>query len=289
MREGKFPPWLKRRLPAGENMLEVMRLLRSQELHTVCEEARCPNLGECFSNRTATFLILGDTCTRGCGFCSVTSGNPAPVDENEPTRIKNAVENLGLKYVVITSVSRDDLVDGGAGHFANVIRAVRQIRPQPLVEVLTPDFNGDIDAIRTVALEMPDVYNHNLETVRELYPKVRPRADYRRSLDLLRTIKDEFNGVVTKTGVMVGLGESVEQLRELFYDVAQVNCDMITIGQYLKPAQGKIEIAEYYTPDEFNNLRNMALKSGIKYVFSGPFVRSSFMAGEAYLALQHRP
>jgi lipoic acid synthetase len=286
MRAGKLPPWLKRRLPASGNMLEVIKQLRSQDLHTVCEEARCPNLGECFSRKTATFLILGDACTRGCGFCSVSFGDPVPVDEDEPERIKNTVENLGLKYVVITSVTRDDIADGGAGHFANVIRAVKEIRPQPMVEVLTPDFNGDIDAVRTVALAMPDVYNHNLETVRELYPKVRPKADYHKSLDLLAAVKTEFDGMITKTGVMVGLGESIEQLKELLNDVARVNCDMITIGQYLKPVAGKVEVAKYYTPGEFDRMRDMALESGIKYVFSGPFVRSSFMAGEVYSALQ---
>ena len=289
LRAGRLPPWLKKRLPTGGNMLEVMRLLRSQELHTVCEEARCPNLGECFNRKTATFLILGDTCTRGCSFCSVGSGNPTPADDGEPARIKSTVENLGLKYVVITSVTRDDLDDGGAAHFANVIRAVREVSPQPMVEVLTPDFNGNIDAILTVALASPDVYNHNLETVEELYPIVRPKADYRRSLDLLKTVKDKFDGIITKTGVMVGLGEDIEQLRKLFYDVARVNCDMMTIGQYLKPSPGKIEIAKYYTPGEFEDLRDLALESGIRYVFSGPFVRSSFMAGEAYSALLHRP
>jgi len=269
-------------------MLEVIKQLRSQDLHTVCEEAKCPNLGECFSRKTATFLILGDACTRGCSFCSVSFGDPVPVDEGEPARIKSTVENLGLKYVVITSVTRDDLADGGATQFANVIHAVRDIRPQPLVEVLTPDFRGDMDSIRTVALAMPDVYNHNLETIKELYPKVRPGADYQRSLNLLRIVKSQY-GMVTKTGVMVGLGESVEQLNELFSSAAQANCDMITIGQYLKPAAGKMDVVKYYTPQEFDDLKDMALESGIRYVFSGPFVRSSFMAGEAYSALQHTP
>ena len=277
---GPKPPWLKVRLPAGGAYGEVNRLLDGLALHTVCQEAECPNKGECFHSRTATFLILGDVCTRGCRFCAVSKGAPAPLDWGEPERVARAVEALGLRYAVITSVTRDDAPDGGAGIFAEAIRAIRRRVPGCKVEVLVPDFLGSEEALRTVMDARPDVLNHNLETVPRLYPAARPQADYARSLNLLCRAKGTAPDALTKTGLMLGLGETLDEGRAVMADLVAVRCDLLTLGQYLQPSRAHLPIERYVLPEEFAALAREGEAMGLKHVEAGPLVRSSYHARE---------
>lgn len=279
VRERK-PPWFRARFPAGERFEEIRLLLRDRSLHTVCEEARCPNIGECFNSGTATFMILGDICTRACGFCAVTSGRPAAIDQLEPLRLAQSVEALGLDYAVITAVNRDDVADGGASIFAACIRAIRHRRPGCEVEVLIPDFEGNRDALATVVEAQPAVLNHNTETVAELYPRVRPKGRYARSLELLRRVKELDSTMLTKSGLMVGLGESVDQLHRTFADLRQQGCDLLTVGQYLRPTPKHLPVVRYWHPDEFAALREHGLSLGFAHIEAGPLVRSSYHATE---------
>ncbi|RJP30269.1 MAG: lipoyl synthase [Actinobacteria bacterium] len=275
-----MPRWLHRPLRAGRNMHEVDAILRGLDLHTVCESAKCPNRMECFSCRTATFMLLGDVCTRNCSFCSVAKGMPGAVDAGEPEKVAQAAARLGLKHVVMTSVTRDDLADGGAHHFAAAIKAVRHHLPEATVEVLTPDFQGDTEALQVVLEESPEVFNHNLETVEALYAVVRPQAGYERSLELLRAARGISPQTRLKSGLMVGLGESRDQLRGTFGDLAHAGCDMLTIGQYLRPSREQLRVERFLSPVEFEELRRLAEDAGIHQVASAPFVRSSYRARE---------
>ncbi len=254
--------------------------MRSHGLHTVCEEARCPNVGECWNSGTATFMILGDTCTRACGFCAVTSGRPDGLDVLEPFRLAQAVETLGLDYAVITSVNRDDLADGGAGIFAACIRAIRDRTPNCEVEVLIPDFEGNWDALAEVVRARPVVLNHNTETVPRLYPRARPKARYERSLELIRRVKLIDGSMTTKSGLMVGLGEGLQELTETMRDLRAHGCDLLTVGQYLRPTKKHLPVARYYHPDEFNEIAQMGREIGFVHVEAGPLVRSSYHASE---------
>lgn len=278
----KKPPWLKRRIPAGGTYQGVRAILRRSKLHTVCQEAQCPNLGECFSRGTATFLILGDRCTRSCRFCAVEHGPSGPPDPDEPARVAEAVQSLDLQYVVITSVTRDDEADGGAGLFAETIRAIRRRMPGTRVEVLIPDFQGDWAALKRVVEARPDVLNHNIETVPRLYAAARPQAVYRRSLDLLEEVRKIDPAVPTKSGLMLGLGESGEELRETLRDLLDVGCRMLTLGQYLSPSKEHLPVERFLPPEEFAEWRQTALDSGFTEVASGPFVRSSYHARELF-------
>ncbi|MBI2919425.1 MAG: lipoyl synthase [Chloroflexi bacterium] len=278
----RLPPWFKVRLPGGPGYLSVQRLLRDQKLHTVCEEAHCPNIGECFESGTATFLILGDTCTRNCGFCAVGSGRPLPPDPQEPENVARSVQSLGLKYAVITSVTRDDLPDGGAGVFAATIRRIRELCPACRVEVLIPDFRGSAAALSQVMAACPDVLNHNVETVPRLYPRVRPKAVYQRSLEVLSKAKALSADALTKSGIMVGLGETREELRQAMADLRSTGCDLLTIGQYLRPSSSHLPVERFYTPEEFVALRDEAMSLGFRQVESGPLVRSSYHAARTY-------
>jgi lipoyl synthase len=275
----RLPAWLKRPLPRGNEDFFTQNLLRELNLETVCENARCPNRPECYSRRTATFMILGNVCTRPCGFCSVPRGEPEPPSDDEPERLAEAACRLGLRHVVITSVTRDDLPDGGADYFYRCIQAVRQRLPAA-VEVLTPDFQGNRQAIDRVLEARPDVYNHNMETVPRLYRKVRGRADYQRSLDLLAHVKRSAPGLVTKSGLMLGLGETAGELLDTLADLRAVGCDMLTLGQYLAPTLKHIPVARFVAPEEFDALAVLARSLGFTHVASGPFVRSSYHAGE---------
>jgi lipoic acid synthetase len=275
----RLPSWLKRKLPRGNGNFYTEGLLRELRLETVCENARCPNRPECYARRTATFMILGNVCTRPCGFCSVPRGTPDPLEDDEPERVAEAAFRLGLRHVVITSVTRDDLSDGGADHFCRCVLAVRR-RTGAAVEVLTPDFLGDTRAIDRVLEARPEVYNHNLETVPRFYRKVRGRADYRRSLDLLAHVKRTSPETVTKSGLMLGLGEAYEELLETFADLRDVGCDVLTMGQYLTPTLKHVPVARYLPPDEFDAIAALARKLGFRQVVAGPFVRSSYHADE---------
>ncbi len=274
------PEWLKARAPVGENYHNLKRLARSLGLHTVCESAQCPNIGECWRHKTATFMMLGNLCTRRCGFCAVPKGRPEPIDFDEPRRVAQAVAALGLEHAVITSVNRDDDNLGGARAFALVIEEIRRQAPGCRVEVLIPDFQGDEGAIRTVVEARPEVLNHNTETVPRLYRVVRSGARYERSLELLRYSKELNPTGVTKSGVMVGLGEETRELLEVFRDLARVGCDILTIGQYLRPSRDHLPMARLYTPREFAELKTEALRMGFRHVESGPLVRSSYHAHE---------
>ncbi len=276
----RLPPWLKRPLPAGEAQAETRRLVHGLKLNTVCTKARCPNLSECWARHTATFMILGDKCTRRCRFCAVATARPDPPDEGEPERVAEAAAHLGLRHVVITSVARDDLADEGAGHFARCIAAVRGRLPEATVEVLVPDFHARPACIQTVTTAAPDVFNHNVETVPRLHALVRPQAKYARSLATLRLAKEQRAGLKTKSGIMVGLGETRAELLEVCRDLRAVGCDLLTIGQYLMPARGAghVPVARFYPPDEFDELGALAKKMGFAAVASGPFVRSSYFA-----------
>jgi lipoic acid synthetase len=276
----RLPPWLKRPLPAGEAQAETRRLIHGLRLNTVCAEARCPNLGECWARRTATFMILGDKCTRRCRFCAVTTARPDPPDESEPQRLADAAGALGLRHVVITSVARDDLPDEGAGHFARCIGAVRERLPEATIEVLVPDFHARPECVQIVTAAAPDVFNHNLETVASLHALVRPQANYERSLATLRLAKQQRPTLKTKSGVMVGLGETRDELRQVFADLRAVGCDLLTIGQYLMPARGAghLPVQRFYPPSEFDELSGLAKEMGFAAAASGPFVRSSYFA-----------
>jgi lipoic acid synthetase len=275
----RLPSWLKRSLPRGNENFFTQNLLTELRLETVCENARCPNRPECYSRRTATFMILGNVCTRPCGFCAVPRGLPLELEDDEPERVAEAAVRLGLKHVVITSVTRDDLVDGGADHFRRCILAVRR-RTRAAVEVLTPDFLGDRNAIARVLEARPEVFNHNLETVPRLYRKVRGRADYQRSLDLLAFVKEQAPEIVTKSGLMVGLGETTEELMHTLADLRKVRCDTLTLGQYLAPTLKHLPVTRFVPPEEFDELAALARSLGFQQVASGPFVRSSYHADE---------
>lgn len=276
----RFPAWLKKRVPASLNISATKEILENLGLNTVCQGARCPNLGECFAKKTATFMILGDTCTRDCRFCAVKGGKPQPVDPQEPENVAEAAKRLGLKHVVVTSVTRDDLPDGGAGHFAATINCIRRKLPEAVIEVLTPDFKGMKTAIATVVEAKPDIINHNIETVPRLYSKVRPQADYIRSLKFLEKIKELDATIFSKSGLMVGLGESKEEVIQTLKDLKQAGCDIVTIGQYLQPSKQHLEVYEYIEPQVFEEYKAIGMELGFKYVASAPYVRSSFNAKE---------
>lgn len=273
----RLPNRLKRKLSLQE-MREIKKTLRSHDLHTVCEEARCPNIGECFNRGTATFLIMGKICTRNCRFCNVATGTPKPLDQKEPDQIAQIVKDLGLKHVVITSVTRDDLEDGGAGHFAATIQAVRRENGAASIEVLVPDFKCSEGAIKIVIDASPDVFNHNIETVRRLTPSVRSKADYETSLKVLKTASKLNHKMKIKSGLMVGLGELKEEVEETLKDLRDVGCNIITIGQYLQPGKEKLEVKEFVEVEIFDEYKRYGESLGIEHVFSGPFVRSSYMA-----------
>ncbi|HVW76603.1 MAG TPA: lipoyl synthase [Alloacidobacterium sp.] len=274
------PEWLKARAPVGDNYHDLKKLARSLNLHTVCESAHCPNIGECWNHRTATFMMLGNTCTRRCGFCAVPKGRPDAIDFDEPRRVAEAVATLGLKFAVITSVNRDDDILGGARAFAMVIEEIRKQAPGCQVEVLVPDFQGNEEAIRTVIEARPEILNHNTESVPRLYRAVRSGARYERTLRLLEYAKELNPTVTTKSGVMVGLGEEMDELLQVYRDLAAVGTDVLTIGQYLRPSKDHLPMARYYTPDEFAFMKQEALKMGFRHVESGPLVRSSYHAHE---------
>jgi lipoic acid synthetase len=276
------PPWLKRRLSLGPAFSSVVGHLRETRLHTVCEEALCPNRAECFSAGTATFLIMGDVCTRNCGFCAVAHGRPGPLDPDEPARVAEAAHRMGLKYVVITSVTRDDLPDGGASHFARAITEVKKAIPGAKVEVLVPDFGGSRSSLEVVLEAGPDVLNHNVETVPRLYPIVRPRADYSRSLELLAKVKEISPQVATKSGLMLGLGEDEGEVEGVLEDLVAAGCRILTLGQYLRPSKAHLPVARYVSPEEFEEWRKKALEMGFQKVASGPLVRSSYQAHEMF-------
>jgi lipoic acid synthetase len=274
------PAWLRARAPVGDNFHNLKKLARGLGLHTVCESAQCPNIGECWSHKTATFMLLGDICTRRCGFCAVPKGKPQPIDGDEPRRVAEAVATLGLKHAVVTSVNRDDDNLGGARIFAETIREIRQRTPDCRVEVLIPDFQGMDEALKVVLDAHPDVLNHNTESVPRLYRVVRSGARYDRTLKLLENVKKFSPGTVTKSGVMVGLGETTEELIEVFRDLGGRDVDILTVGQYLRPSRDHLPVARFYTPEEFNYLRDQALRFGFRHVESGPLVRSSYHAHE---------
>jgi lipoic acid synthetase len=272
------PDWLRVRLPGGEHYNELKGIMRGLELHTVCEEARCPNIGECWEARTATFMILGDTCTRACGFCAVKTGRPGTLDLGEPLRVAEAVERMGLKHAVITSVNRDELEDGGAAIFAGTIRQIRKRLPACGIEVLVPDFMGDEPSLATVMRARPDILNHNIETVPRLYPQVRPKGRYQRSLELLARAKRLDATVYTKSGIMLGLGEDLDEVVQVFRDLRAHDVEILTVGQYLRPSANHLPLVRYVTPDEFARLKVEALSLGFRHVESGPLVRSSYHA-----------
>jgi len=287
IKKGK-PAWLKKRLPLGGDYQRVTRLLSEANLKTVCQEANCPNMFECFSKNTSTFMILGSECTRHCQFCNVTSKSPLPVDFDEPMRVARAAKKLGLRYVVVTSVTRDDLPDGGAAHFSAVIKAIKETLQNPKeaqearVEVLIPDFQGDIKALEIVVHAKPDVINHNIETVASLYGKARPEAGYQRSLDLLKNTKILDPSMPVKSGIMVGLGETMAQLEQTIQDLFDHDCEILTIGQYLQPSRQHLKVKKYYSPEEFKEMEIFARQIGFKRVASGPFVRSSYKAQDLF-------
>ena len=283
------PEWLRAKAPVGDNFHNLKKLARGLGLHTVCESAQCPNIGECWNHRTATFMLLGDICTRRCGFCAVPKGKPQAIDWGEPQRVAEAVVTLGLKHAVVTSVNRDDDNVGGAKIFAETIRQIRALTPDCRVEVLIPDFQGLEEALRIVLDARPDVLNHNTETVPRLYRVVRSGARYQRTLDLLEKAKKFSPGMVTKSGVMVGLGESMDELIEVFRDLGQRGVDILTIGQYLRPSKDHLPIARFYTPAEFQQMKEEALRFGFRHVESGPLVRSSYHAHEQAASTSTRP
>ena len=276
------PRWLKKRLPTGPEYEKVKELIGKDRLHTVCQEAKCPNMWECFSQQTATFLIMGSRCTRNCRFCSVAEGPAGPPDPAEPSRVAAAARQMGLSYVVITSVTRDDLADGGAAFFAETIEAVHRRIPSARVEVLIPDFQGNAEALQAVLEAHPDVLNHNIETVPRLYPLVRPQARYERSLQLLSRVPKYAPGLPIKSGLMLGLGESSEEIRATLKDLIDTGCRILTLGQYLQPSKAHLAVKRFVTPEEFEKWRKIATEIGFSKVASGPFVRSSYQAKELY-------
>jgi lipoic acid synthetase len=279
------PDWLKVRAPSGENYAKIKEMAGNLKLATVCQEAKCPNIGECWSGGTATFMLMGEVCTRGCRFCNVKTGNPkGKIDEFEPEKVAHSIAQLSLDYVVITSVDRDDLPDQGAGHFARAISAVKKLNPKLIVEILTPDFRGDMDLVKVVADSMPDVFAHNIETVERLSPSVRdPRAKYRQSLDVLLEVKKLNPKMYTKSSIMLGLGESDEEIMQALKDLRAVGCDVVTFGQYLQPSKRHLKVIEYVTPEKFKHWQTVSESMGFLYVASGPLVRSSYRAGEFFM------
>jgi lipoic acid synthetase len=283
------PDWLKVRIPSGENFFEVRRILRSHKLNTICEDAMCPNIAECWGkHRTATFMILGDICTRACAFCAVTSGRPTEYDLMEPARVAAAIADLKLKHAVVTSVDRDDLKDGGAMIFAETVRQIRRLDRNVKIELLTPDFQGSLDSVRTIIDAGPDIFSHNIETVRRLYPTIRFKSDYTTSFGLLKAAKGMASEIFIKTGIMIGLGETKEEITELMQHAVEAGVDILTIGQYLRPSIKHAEIKKYYHPDEFAELRDLGRGLGIKWVFSGPLVRSSYHAEDVFEQMMSR-
>jgi len=281
----RLPKWLRNKDPLQKGMLATRNMLKNLELNTVCQSARCPNIGECYSKKTATFMILGQYCTRNCRFCSVTHHRPEAVEPEEAVRVAEAVEKLKLKHAVITSVTRDDLEDGGAEQFVRVINAIRERRPEVSVEVLTPDFNNDQAALEKIIKARPEIFNHNVETVPSLYEKVRPQADYQQSLAVLNKVAASDPDILIKSGMMLGLGESEEELTAVWKDLLQAGVEILTMGQYLQPTNENIEVAEYIRPEKFEELKEKALALGFKSVSSGPHVRSSYLAEETYQEL----
>jgi lipoyl synthase len=275
-------------MPNKKSLDSMQQMVRHLKLHTVCEEANCPNLGECFENKTATFMILGETCTRGCRFCAVDKGTALPPDPAEPEHLAEAVKELGLKHAVITSVTRDDLPDGGAAHFAASINAVRRLNPNTTIEVLIPDFQGNESALNTVLDAKPEILNHNIETVPSLYEKVRPGADFNRSIDLLMRVKKHHASILSKTGIMVGLGETQAEMTAVMTRLVGIRCDIVTIGQYLQPSAQHLPVAEFVTPEQFEAYRREGLALGIGFVESGPFIRSSYNAARALNAIRSK-
>jgi lipoic acid synthetase len=271
-------------MPGGPNYTKLKGIMRESDLHTVCEEARCPNIGECWERQTATFMILGDTCTRACTYCAVNTGTPSGLDLEEPIRLARTVVNLSLKYVVITSVNRDDLPDGGAFVFAQCIKQIRKNLPSCKIEVLTPDFEGNLDSLQVVMDAGPDTFNHNIETVRRVFPRVRAKGDFDLSLKILSQAREFNRTAVTKSGMMVGLGETMDEIVQTMEDLRKVDCELLTIGQYLRPSQKHAPISKWYTPKEFEELRKQGENLGFKNVASGPLVRSSYHAEEQHEA-----
>ena len=287
-RSRRRPPWIRVRAPDGESYHWLKRLMRSKDLHTVCEEAHCPNIAECWGNRTATFLILGDICTRNCRFCDIETGRPGPLDPEEPEHVAQAVQAMDLKHAVITSVDRDDLADGGASVFAAVIRRIRALQPGCSVEVLIPDFRGETDPLRTVMDERPEILNHNVETVPRLFSEVQPQCCYDWSLSVLRKAKELWSEATTKSGIMVGLGETQAEVLETMQDLRDVDVDILTIGQYLQPSRQHAPIIRYYKPEEFEMFEERGLEMGFRWVESAPLVRSSYNAEAQARALSSR-
>ena len=279
----KRPDWLKVRIPSGDTYMEVRRILRSHKLNTICEDAMCPNIAECWGkHRTATFMILGDICTRACAFCAVTSGRPTEYDLNEPARVAAAIADLRLRHAVITSVDRDDLADGGAFIFAETVREIRARDSEVKIELLTPDFQGSLQCVQTIVDAGPDIFSHNIETVPRLYPAIRFKSDYATSFGILKSAKAMNPLKFTKTGIMLGLGETKDEVLEVMRDAANAGIDIFTMGQYLRPSMKHAEIQRYYHPDEFAELREAGLTLGIRWVFSGPLVRSSYHAEDVF-------
>jgi len=287
--ERRLPQWLKVKMPGSDNYRHIKSLLDGNQLNTVCAEAHCPNIGECWDRGTATFMILGDICTRACAYCAVTTGTPMTVDIEEPIRLAETVEKMGLKYAVITSVNRDDLPDGGAFMFAQCIRNVHRRTPDCKVEVLIPDFQGDWAALAKVMDAKPETLNHNIETVRRMFHRVRARGDYDQSLELIARAKEIDPDAVTKSGMMVGLGETWDEIADTMRDLRGVDCDLLTIGQYLRPSKKHIALAKWYTPQEFDELRDIGMSLGFSHVASGPLVRSSYHADEQHASAMKAP
>ena len=284
----RLAPWLKKRLPPQDEVQKVRALVEGLDLNTVCQSARCPNLNECWSRKAATFMIMGDICTRTCRFCTVPKGKPLPLDTEEPERVAQAAEKLGLRHVVVTSVDRDELPDQGAGHFAETIRAIRARLPESVIEVLTPDFRGDLDLVDVVSDAQPDIFNHNLETIPSLYKRVRPGAGYERSLRVLERVKERHANQFTKSGLMLGLGESPEELDQVLRDLRGVGVDILTLGQYLRPSLAQLPVERFIPPEEFAQWEARGKELGFLAAACGPFVRSSYNAEQVYEALGAR-
>lgn len=275
----RLPDYLKRPIIDTDKTRTVRKILKTKCLNTVCENARCPNKNECYTKNTATFLIMGNDCTRNCKYCNISCARPEPLDLEEPKHVAEAVQALGLKYAVITSVTRDDLPDGGAEHFANCIYEIRKLCPDTKIEILTPDFKGNKNCLDTIIKAHPDVFNHNIEAVQDIFKSVRPQGDYECSLEVLKYVKDNSD-ILTKSGLIIGLGETFEQIEQTLIDLKNVGCDIVTIGQYIQPSKHHLEVAKYYTPEEYNKLKKLANKVGIKNHQIGPLVRSSYRAAE---------
>ena len=285
--ELKKPNWIKVKAPTSKTYKDTLDLVKKYNLHTVCQEAACPNIGECWSKKHATFMILGDTCTRACSFCNVKTGKPFSIDPMEPLNVAKSVSSLGLKHVVITSVDRDDLIDGGAGQFISTIKYIKELSPQTTIEILTPDFLRKGEVYKSIVDSMPDVFNHNIETVSRLYKHIRPGAVYKKSLNLLKSVKEYNSKIFTKSGLMVGLGESLNDIQELLIDLRDHHVDFVTIGQYLQPSIHHEKVHKFYTPNEFNFLYNLCIEIGFKMVSSSPLTRSSYHADDDFIRLKN--